>query len=98
MDLTRIPVDERGWSDFQRKVYRRVRRIPRGEVATYAAVARAASSAGAARAVGQMMAHNPIAPIVPCHRVVGSDGSLCGFSAEGGTALKAKMIARERRR
>lgn len=97
IDLSGVPVDDRGWSGFAQRVYRRVRKIPRGKVMSYGEVARAVSSPGAARAVGQLMARNPVAPVVPCHRVVGSDGSLRGFSARGGVQLKAEMLAREKR-
>ena len=96
VDLSAVPLDERDWTDFTRKVYRRVRQIPRGKVRTYGEVARAAGSPGAARAVGQAMARNPVAPVVPCHRVVGSDGGMRGFSAPGGVAQKARMLQEER--
>ncbi len=96
LDLSRIPLDDRGWSDFARRVYRRVRKIPRGKTMSYGQVAKAIGKPRAARAVGQLMARNPVAPVVPCHRVVAADGSLCGFSAETGIKLKEKMLAREK--
>jgi methylated-DNA-[protein]-cysteine S-methyltransferase len=95
VDLSSVPLDERDWTPFQKRVYRHARKIPYGKVKSYGEVAKAASSPRAARAVGQMMARNPVAPIVPCHRVVGSDGSLCGFSGIGGIRLKAAMLKRE---
>lgn len=75
---------------FKDKVYELTSQIPRGKVATYKQLAVLAGSPGAARAVGMCMKTNPHAPQVPCHRVVAADGSLTGYSAEGG--LKAKQI------
>jgi O-6-methylguanine DNA methyltransferase len=96
VDLAHVPLDDRGWTDFTRRVYKRAQRIPRGKTMSYRDIAKSAGSPGAARAVGQLMARNPVAPVVPCHRVVGSDGSMCGFSAEGGIETKRKMLKREK--
>ena len=79
---------------FLRKVYAVVRAIPRGRVLTYAEVARAAGSPGAARAVGQAMRRNPTLLFMPCHRVVAA-GGLGGFSATGGTGTKERLLALE---
>ena len=95
VDMSAVPLDETGLTDFTRRVYRRVRRIPRGRTMTYGDVAKQVGRPGAARAVGQVMARNSLAPFVPCHRVIGSDGRLCGFSSEGGLKLKAEMLERE---
>ena len=76
-------------------VYRQLMKVPAGKVVTYRALAKKAGSPGAGRAVGQAMAANPLAPIIPCHRVVRSDGSLGGYSAEGGLALKRLLLERE---
>ncbi|MDE1798728.1 MAG: MGMT family protein [Candidatus Micrarchaeota archaeon] len=87
-----------GWkklTPFQRKVLAAVYRIPRGEVRTYAQVARAAGHPNAARAVGSVMKMNPYAPQVPCHRVVRSDGSLGHYSGKGGMAGKRKLLCQE---
>jgi methylated-DNA-[protein]-cysteine S-methyltransferase len=78
---------------FQRRVWTLVRAIPRGETRTYGQVARDAGSPGAARAVGQAMARNPWPILVPCHRVVGSNGELTGFG--GGLEMKREMLALE---
>lgn len=78
---------------FRRKVYREVSRIPPGRTMSYGEVARRVGHPGAARAVGTAMATNPFAPIVPCHRVVRSDGSLGGYG--GGLGLKERMLANE---
>ncbi len=80
---------------FQQRVVEIVRAIPRGETKTYGEVAGLAGSAGAARAVGQVMATNPVPIIIPCHRVVGSSGGLGGFSAAGGVRTKQWMLDRE---
>ncbi len=80
---------------FQQRVVEIVRAIPRGATKTYGEVARLAGSPGAARAVGQVMATNPVPIIIPCHRVVGSSGGLGGFSAAGGVRTKQWMLDRE---
>jgi methylated-DNA-[protein]-cysteine S-methyltransferase len=72
-------------------VYDRLLRIPYGQVATYGEVARdIGGEIGAARAVGQAVGANPVAIIVPCHRVVAADGRLVGFG--GGIARKAELL------
>ena len=81
---------------FQRKVYEAVLRIPRGEVSTYAQVARAIGRPQAARAVGQALKRNRWAPQIPCHRVIASDGTLGGYSARGGILAKRRLLRRER--
>ena len=79
-------------TDFQQRVVVIVQAIPRGETLTYGEVAALAGSPGAARAVGTVMSTNPVPVIVPCHRVVGSAGSLGGFSAAGGVRTKRWML------
>jgi len=78
---------------FQEKVYRVVKRIPKGRVTTYRDVARAIGSPRAARAVGNALNKNPYAPMVPCHRVVRSDGSVGGFAS--GANKKEAMLRKE---
>jgi O-6-methylguanine DNA methyltransferase len=80
---------------FKNKVYQWTRKIPKGKVATYGQIARLAGKLKATRAVGIFMKNNPDAPNIPCHRVVGADGSLTGYSAKGGIAQKKKMLQRE---
>lgn len=80
---------------FKQKVYELTRKIPKGSVATYGQIARLAGNPKAARAVGILMAKNPDAPRTPCHRVVAADGSLSGYSGEGGVAAKKKMLLAE---
>lgn len=80
---------------FSDRVYEIVSKIPKGKVATYGQIAALAGNPRAARAVGLLMKKNPNAPIVPCHRVVGSDGSLTGYSGKGGINAKRKMLTSE---
>jgi len=80
---------------FRQKIYDLTKKIPRGKVATYGQLAQLAGSPGAARAVGMCMKTNPNAPVVPCHRVVASDGSLTGYSAGNGISTKQKMLQQE---
>lgn len=91
-NLRDIPVDLAGVSDFSRKVLRALRRVGPGRVITYGELAARAGKPGAARAIGRIMGANPVPVIIPCHRCLGADGSLTGFSAAGGTQLKARML------
>jgi O-6-methylguanine DNA methyltransferase len=78
---------------FSQKVWAMTARIPPGKIATYGQIARALGQPGAARAVGGALNRNPYAPQVPCHRVVGADGSLTGFA--GGLPTKQRLLAAE---
>ena len=80
-------------TSFSTKVYSVVAKIPKGRVATYGQIARLAGSARAARAVGQLMAHNKNPKNVPCHRVVGSTGALTGYAFDGISAKQKKLMA-----
>jgi len=80
-------------SRFQRRVLLAERRIPRGRVSTYAAIARRLGAPGAARAVGQALANNPFPLLIPCHRAIRSDGTLGGF--QGGIRMKRTLLAME---
>ncbi len=80
---------------FERIVLERLRRIPKGQVRTYRDIAREIGHPGAVRAVGNACAKNPVPLIVPCHRVVRTDGGLGGYSLRGGTALKRQLLAGE---
>jgi methylated-DNA-[protein]-cysteine S-methyltransferase len=95
-DLRDIPLDMTDVPAFHRQVYEIARAIPPGQVKTYGAIAREMGDPGAARAVGQALGANPFAPVVPCHRVLAAGGRSGGFSAEGGTATKLKMLEIER--
>jgi methylated-DNA-[protein]-cysteine S-methyltransferase len=89
-----VPLDLRGTA-FQKAVWRALLQIPYGETRTYADVARVCGRARAFRAVGMANHSNPIPIIVPCHRVVGSNGRLVGYG--GGLALKKTLLEHERR-
>ncbi|MDA8047081.1 MAG: methylated-DNA--[protein]-cysteine S-methyltransferase [Actinomycetota bacterium] len=80
-------------SAFQRAVWAALRDIPYGRTTTYGAVAAAIGRPGQARAVGAAVGANPVGIVVPCHRVVGANGSLTGFG--GGLANKAALLSRE---
>ncbi len=80
---------------FQRKVYQVLLKIPKGQVRTYAQIARMIGQPRAARAVGQALKRNRWAPQIPCHRVIASDGTLGGYSAPGGLAAKRRLLRRE---
>ena len=88
-------LDLDGVGEFRRRVYEALLAIPAGETRTYARIAQAIGHPGAHRAVGSAVARNPIPLFVPCHRVIRTDGSLGGFTAEGGLPLKAAMLALE---
>ena len=79
-------------TDFSRKVLMAAYHIPYGQTATYRQLAASAGSI-AYRAVGQVMAHNPIPIIIPCHRIIGTNGSLTGFG--GGIEMKRRLLALE---
>lgn len=84
-------------TDFQRKVFAELERVPVGKVITYKALA-ARINCGSARAVGQAMRRNPYAPEIPCHRVVASDGALRGYfgkTNEEGLKKKRELLLKE---
>ena len=83
-------------SEFQKKVWFALRKIPFGQTRSYLDLAKTLGSTTLARAVGLANGKNPLSIIVPCHRVIGSDGSLTGFA--GGVEAKAALLAFEARR
>jgi O-6-methylguanine DNA methyltransferase len=87
-----FPLDLRG-TDFQLACWRALLEIPYGETRTYADIARAVGKPNAFRAVGMANNRNPMAIVVPCHRVIASDGTLCGYG--GGLEVKRKLLALE---
>jgi len=93
VDFRDVPLDLTGCTDFQRAVYEATRRIPYGKVATYGQIAKAIGRPNAQRAVGQALGKNPIGIVIPCHRVVASDGGLGGFT--GGLHWKRKLLRHE---
>ena len=92
--LDRLAVHTAG-TEFQRLVWAELRRIPPGTTTTYSQLAARIGRAKASRAVGLANGSNPVAIVVPCHRVVGADASLTGYG--GGLERKAWLIAHERR-
>ena len=87
-----FPLDLRG-TDFQLSCWRALLRIPYGETRSYADVARAVGKPHAFRAAGMANNRNPIAIVVPCHRVIASDGTLCGYG--GGLDVKRRLLELE---
>jgi methylated-DNA-[protein]-cysteine S-methyltransferase len=90
-ELPLVPVG----TAFQLKVWEALKKIPYGELASYGDIAAAIGNPKAVRAVGGANARNPLPIIIPCHRVIGSDGSLTGFG--GGLTTKQRLIDLERR-
>ena len=94
-DFRDVAVELGGVGPFARQVYEAARLIPAGQTTTYGALARALSRPGAARAVGQALGKNPIPLIIPCHRILAAGSKPGGFSAHGGRATKARLLALE---
>lgn len=94
-DFLDIPVQYPPVGEFSGKVLRQLRKVLPGEVVTYGQLAALCGKPKAARAVGSIMGSNPVPLIIPCHRCMGKDGSLTGFSTEGGIEVKARMLFRE---
>ena len=92
--LEDLPLDMRG-APFEKRVWTALRTIPAGQTTSYGTIAHALGTAGASRAVGAANGANPIAIVVPCHRVIGSNGSLTGYG--GGLDRKTWLIDHERR-
>ena len=80
---------------FQLKVWNYLKKIPRGKVKTYSEVAKAIRRPLAVRAVANAIGKNPLAPQIPCHRVIRSDGSLGGYSGKGGIKTKRLLLKKE---
>ena len=91
-----IPIHWEVMSHFQQKVLRVVYAIPFGETHSYGQIAAQIGKPRAARAVGRANATNPMPLVIPCHRVVGTDGSLCGYGAGEGVKTKAWLLDLER--
>lgn len=95
IDLTTIPLDLHGVTEFQRGVYDIARTIPPGQTLSYGDIAKRLGGVELAREVGQALGRNPVPVIVPCHRVLAAGGKPGGFSANGGVATKLKLLAIE---
>jgi methylated-DNA-[protein]-cysteine S-methyltransferase len=90
-----LPIDWTPYTDFQRAVLQETYRIPYGETRSYGEIAAAIANPKASRAVGQAEKNNQVPLIVPCHRVIGSNGNLTGYGGKNNTDLKAKILAFE---
>jgi methylated-DNA-[protein]-cysteine S-methyltransferase len=88
-----LPLDLRGGTEFQRSVWQALLSIPRGGTASYGTLARCIRQPAAARAVGAAVGRNPLSIVVPCHRVLGTDGSLTGYA--GGLERKSALLQLE---
>ena len=93
--LDDMAIDTCLMSPFQKRVLLELRKVPAGSVVTYGELAHRIGKPGAARAVGGALARNPIPLVLPCHRVIASDGGLGGFSSPDGVATKARLLALE---
>ena len=91
-DLVSVRLDLDRVGDFERRLYAFARAIPPGQTTTYGELAQRMGDPHAAQAVGQAMGKNPWPIVVPCHRVVGSNGKLGGFSAPGGVKTKLRIL------
>lgn len=95
VDFSTVKLDLGGVPDFNRRAYDLLLRIGWGETTTYGALARELGDVTLSRAVGAAMGANPIPLIIPCHRVLASDGKPGGFSAPGGAESKLRMLELE---
>ncbi|TMA44133.1 MAG: methylated-DNA--[protein]-cysteine S-methyltransferase, partial [Deltaproteobacteria bacterium] len=82
-----------GGTEFQRRVWGALRKVPPGRTVSYGELARAVGAPGAARAVGAANGSNPVGIVIPCHRVIGADGSLTGYA--GGVERKEWLLGHE---
>jgi methylated-DNA-[protein]-cysteine S-methyltransferase len=89
-----LPLEPRG-SEFQQKVWRALREIPFGKTRSYLDLAKTVGSPKACRAIGAANRENPLSIVVPCHRVIGTDGTLTGYA--GGLEKKSSLLALEAR-
>ena len=91
-----VKVDFSRWQGFAARVYTTLRAVPYGETITYGELARRAGQPAAARAVGGLMARNPLPIILPCHRVIAATGALTGYSGGAGIATKIFLLNHEK--
>jgi methylated-DNA-[protein]-cysteine S-methyltransferase len=94
-DFSDVTLDMHGVAPFNRRVYEFARTIPRGETMTFTEVAKWLGASGAAHAVGQAIGRNPFTILVPCHRVLATDGAAEGFGMNGGTVSKRRLLSLE---
>jgi methylated-DNA-[protein]-cysteine S-methyltransferase len=96
VNFSDVKVDLTGKTDFAKTVLNTLRTVSYGQTITYSRLAELSSRKSAARAVGTVLANNPIPLIIPCHRVIRTDGKIGNFSAEGGTKTKKRMLELEK--
>lgn len=94
-DFRGLPLDLSRVSEFSRRVYEVSREVAAGQVVTYGEIANRIGSPAATRAVGRALGANPVAIIVPCHRIIGKSGNMTGFSAYGGCNTKLRLLSIE---
>ncbi|MGH2582077.1 MAG: methylated-DNA--[protein]-cysteine S-methyltransferase [Anaerolineales bacterium] len=94
-DRLELDVDLSGITPFQRAVLEATRKVPRGQVSTYGEIARRIGNPKAVRAVGQALRRNPIPIVVPCHRVIASDGTLGGYAGNMRDRRKVELLRLE---
>ena len=95
VDFSDVKLDLSHLTTFQQRVIQRCRAIPYGVTLSYGELARQAGSPRAARAIGNVMSTNRFPLVVPCHRVVGANGALGGYSAPNGLAVKVRLLRNE---
>jgi O-6-methylguanine DNA methyltransferase len=96
MTREKVLEEMKRYTPFQQAVWKACLRIPAGQTRSYKWIAEQIGKPGAVRAVGSALGKNPFAPVVPCHRVIKSDGTLGGFSAPGGLKAKLKLLKKEK--
>lgn len=92
-----LPIDWSSYTEFQRAVLEETLTIPFGETRSYGQIAAAIGRPKASRAVGQAEKRNQVPLVIPCHRVIGSDGSLTGYGGKDNTETKADLLAFEQK-
>ncbi len=93
--MQKIDIKKLKGTEFQKKVWSMLVKIPKGKVWTYTELAKKVGKPKAVRAVANAVGANPCAPMIPCHRVVRSDGTLGGYSGKGGIKTKKALLAKE---
>jgi O-6-methylguanine DNA methyltransferase len=94
-DFRDVLIDLEEVGSFERQVYEAAREIPPGQTKTYGEIAKVLNQPHAAQAVGQALGRNPVALLIPCHRVLAAGGKFGGFSAPGGRVTKTKLLVIE---
>jgi methylated-DNA-[protein]-cysteine S-methyltransferase len=93
--MKKIDIEKLKGTVFQKKVWKALLQIPKGKITTYKELAKRIGKPKAVRAVANAVGANPLAPYIPCHRVVRSDGTLGGYSGKGGINVKRALLLKE---